>query len=361
MKTTKSFSIGFLLKKTAVKDDGQIPIYARIRVDGICADISVKRTTLESYWCSKSLRLNPRIKGAQSINLYLDEIYADLMDCHRQLYFEGKPISAQAIKSSYLGTDKLLETLGDIINYHWEVESVKLEKGTLKNYYATEKYLRRFTQHKYKKDDVHLNFIDYKFIVEFEQFLRSKPSLKVSKPLGNNGIMKHMERFQKLINIAVKLGCFSINPFNMYSLKFEDYESDFLEPEELISVKKFTSDNSSLMIVKDMFLFACYTGLSYIEIKSLTRKGIVEGVDGKLWIDVRRKKTKTKVKVPLLPQALEILNKYMNNVDYDSSSCLLPVFSNQKVNQHLKTIIKEVGIGKSVTFHVARHTFATTV
>ncbi|WP_067150184.1 site-specific integrase [Pseudotamlana agarivorans] len=361
MKSPKTFSVTFWLKKRSIRPNGHIPIYARIHVEGVRVDLSVKRSTLESDWCLETSRLNPRIKGSENVNFYLDEVYANLIECHRQLYFEGKPISAQAIKSRYLGTDKSLDTLCDIIKYHWEVESTKLEKGTLKNYNATEKYLKRFIRHKYKKDDLHLNFIDYQFIVEFEQFLRTTPSLKASQPLSNNGIMKHMERFQKLINIAVKLGCIITNPFNMYSLKFENYDSDFLEPEELKCLNGFNSNDSSLMTVKDMFLFACYTGLSYIEIKSLTKEGIVEGVDGKLWIDVRRKKTKTKVKVPLLPQALEILNKYLSNAENDRFSGLLPVFSNQTVNKYLKTIIKEVDIDKNITFHVARHTFATTV
>ncbi|MBD0832514.1 site-specific integrase [Aestuariibaculum sediminum] len=361
MKTTKSFSIGFWLKKTAIKSDGQIPIYARIRVDGVGADISIKRTTFESHWCSESSRLNPRVKGSQSINMYLDDVYADLMDCHRQLYSEGRPITSQKIKLRYLGKDKTFEKLSDIIRYHKEVEAPKLSQGTLKNYGATEKYLKRFIEHQYKTSDIQLQFIDYLFIVDFENYLRTCKPLRSSQPLNNNGVMKHMERFQKLVNIAVKFGCFTANPFNLYGLKYDDYDSAFLEIKELNKLKVVKLKESGLLLVRDLFLFSCYTGLTYTEVELLKKGDIVEGVDGDLWIDIKRKKTKTTVKVPLLPQANEILERYSQYPNQVNQNRLLPVISNQKVNKYLKTIAKLAGINKHLTFHVARHTFATTI
>ncbi|MHA7943565.1 site-specific integrase [Formosa sp. 3Alg 14/1] len=361
MKTTKTFSINFWLKKRSIKSNGQIPIYARILVNGVGADISIQRSTLASHWCHKSFRVKSRLKESKNINLYLDEVYSDLLECHRQLSSEGIPVTAKKIKLRYLGKDKTLETLEDVLNYHKTVESKKLQQGTLKNYAATEKYLKRFLQQKHSVSDIHLHFIDYSFIIEFEDFLRTCKPLRASQSLSNNGIMKHMERFQKLINIAMKFGCYRNNPFNLYGLKYEDYDSEFLEVKEIVKIKSIVLSSPSLKQTRDFFVFACYTGLSYIEVQKLNRTDIVEGIDGALWINVKRQKTKTPVRVPLLSQALEILERYKSYSCESNNYCLLPILSNQKVNAHLKDIAKSAGIHKHLTFHVARHTFATTI
>ncbi|MBO0356213.1 site-specific integrase [Muricauda ruestringensis] len=361
MKTSNSFSISFWLKKTAKKKNGQIPIYARIRFEGILADISVHRSTIEECWCPISGKIDHRAKGAQEINKYLDDIHAKLLECHRQLHSEGVPITSQAIKQRYLGKDKQFITLDDIFRYHRTHETSRLEKSTVKNYSATEKYLKRFTKKKFRTIDVNLPIIDYTFILEFEDYLRKCPPICKSQPLNNNGIMKHMERFKKLLGIAHKFGCIPQNPFNFYKMKFEEYDSDFLEEDELIRLASVKISENGIKLVRDVFLFACYTGLSYIEVKLLKQKDIVKGIDGEQWINVRRKKTKTPVRVPLLFQAKQILDKYSDYPNIINEHSLLPVYSNQKSNKHLKSIAKLGRINKHLTFHVARHTFATTI
>ena len=144
-------------------------------------------------------------------------------------------------------------------------------------------------------------------------------------------------------------------------MKFEDYDSDFLEEAEIQRLASVGIRDSGKGIVKDIFLFACYTGLSYIEVKLLKRGDIVTGIDGEEWINVKRKKTKTPVRVPLLSQAKGILDKYSDFPDVKNGHTLLPVYSNQKVNKYLKIIASNAGIKKHLTFHVARHTFATTI
>ncbi|WP_424989200.1 site-specific integrase [Flagellimonas sp.] len=361
METSKTFSISFWLKKTAKRKNGLVPIYARIKVDGIPSDLSIKRTTLEDHWCPKSNRLNPKVKGAIGINKYLDDVYANLLDCHRQLYSEGMAITSNAIKQRYLGEDRTLRTLEDIIKYHRDKEMPKLEPGTSKNYGATETYLKRFVKKKFSSQDIRLSFIDYTFVVEFEGFLRNCPSINKAQPLTNNGIMKHMERFKKLVGIAFKFRCIPQNPFNQYNMKFEDYDSDFLEEAEIQRLASVDIKDSGKAIVRDIFLFACYTGLSYIEVKFLKQGDIVTGIDGEEWINVKRKKTKTPVRVPLLAQAKSILDKYSDFPDVENGHTLLPVYSNQKVNKYLKIIAAKAQINKHLTFHVARHTFATTI
>lgn len=361
MKTSKTFSVHFWLKKTAKKSNGQVPIYARITVDGIRADLSIKRTALNIHWSSEAGKLNPRVSGAKNINEYLDDVYIRLMDCHKQLHAENILITAQAVKLRYLGKDKAVSTLKELIQYHSKNEMFKLEPGTAKNYSATEKYLNRFVKKKFKVSDVKLILVNYTFITDFENYLRNCPPLRASQPLSNNGIMKHMERFHKMMNIATKFGWVKQNPFALYNLKFEEYDSDFLEKNEIDLMETLEIKEHGIRLVRDLFIFACYTGLSYIEVKLLKIGDIVKGIDGEKWIYVRRKKTNTPVKVPILDKANEIINLYSHHPKLENGYSLLPVYSNQKVNKYLKEIAKEAGIKKHLTFHVARHTFATTV
>lgn len=361
MKNSNAFSIGFWLKKTARKNDGQVPIYARIRFEKQRSDLSVHRTVLEDHWCHSSGKVHRGFKEAASINMYLDDIQAKLLDCHRQLMAEGAPISARAIKDRFLGHDKPVQTLKDIIAFHRKHEVPKLAKGTVKNYSATETYLARFVKERFRTNDVKLSLIDYAFLIEFETYLRNCETIVKNIPLSNNGIMKHMERFKKMVTLAHKFGCMSRNPFSLYNMKFESYDSDFLEEEEIQKIKNLILKEFNLRIVRDVFLFSCYTGLSYIEVKLLKQGDIVKGIDGDFWIDVKRKKTNTPVKVPLLYDAKMVLDKYRDFPKLENGDSLLPVFSNQKVNAYLKLIAKKAQIHKKVTFHVARHTFATTI
>ena len=360
MRTSKTFNIYFWLKSSAVKQNGRLPIYVRIAVNGKRADISLKRDINEKDWNKKAGRMNSRLKNSKVLNNYLDLVYNQLLECHRELLQEKLLVSAQTIKQRYLGTDKPVTTLREIIKYHTERELIKLAQGTAKNYSATEKYLYRFIKDRFRVSDVSLTLIDYSFLVDFDTYLRNTKSLKKSQPLNNNGIMKHMERFKKIMNVGTQFGWIKKNPFAVYQLKFEEYASDFLDIADINLLKSSMISEPSMVVVRDMFLFSCYTGLSYVEVKNLRNENIVKGFDGEDWINVRRKKTNTPVKVPLLKEAKEILFKYSEYPRLDENY-LLPVFSNQKVNSYLKTIAKTVGINKHLTFHVARHTFATTI
>jgi site-specific recombinase XerD len=247
------------------------------------------------------------------------------------------------------------------MRYHRENDLKALAFGTAKNYGATETYIRRFVKKEFKTKDLYLAQIDYSFVVKFESYLRHCSPLRKSQSLGNNGIMKHLERLQKFANLALKHGWLNKNPFALYQLKFEEYDGDFLETFELDTLIDAEISEKGVSLVRDLFVFACYTGLSYIEVKNLKDKDIVTGVDGAPWIMVRRQKSKTQVKVPLLKRANGILKKYADHPCLENDYSLLPVYSAQKVNKYIKVIAKQCEIDKHLTFHVARHTFATTV
>ncbi|GAL68379.1 site-specific integrase [Jejuia pallidilutea] len=361
MTISTTFSVHFWLKKTVIKKDGTLPIYVRITVDGRRADLSTKQSISELKWCSIARRVKSKFSGAKEINDDLEAIYSKIVACHKQLFDDGNVISAQAIKLRYLNKDKPVVTINDLIIYHRENDLKKLSGGTAKNYPSTERYLNRFLLKEYNSSDYYLKKINYSFVTAFEKYLRNCPPLRKSQPLGNNGIMKHMERFQKLTTLALKHGWINSNPFSLYQLKFEEFDSPFLEQSEIDKIKSIRISEVSLLSTRNIFIFSCYTGLCYIEVKRLNTKSIVAGIDGEQWIMVKRQKTKTPVKVPLLDEAKEILEVYEDYPCIENEDRLFPVPSSQKVNEHLKTIASLCNIDKKLTFHVARHTFATTI
>ena len=227
MTTTHTFNIRFWLKKSSIRKDGTVPIYARIQTDSIPIDVSTKEAILEEHWCVISSRVKTRTKKTKDINELLDDVNSKIKMAYRQLKDEGRLITAQAIKLRYLGKDKAILTCKDLIEYHREKELKKLTSGTAKNYNATEKYIDRFIKKEFKSEDVYLAQIDYSFIVKFENYLLTCPPLRKSQPLNNNGIMKHLERLQKFMTLAFKHSWIKTDPFALYELKYEEFDCPF--------------------------------------------------------------------------------------------------------------------------------------
>lgn len=353
----KTFKV-LLWQNRAKTKNGLAPIYARVTINGKRAEISTGTSYPIDNWDSKASRAMGRSAGARSLNHRLEQICQRLHDCHQELVMEGGYIDPQTVKARYLGSDDKGRTLMDIASYHGDKMESVLKEGTLKNYRTTRTYLGNYLKHSLKTTDIHLEKLRYGFIIDFERYLRNPKNAISSKPITNNGVMKHLERLNKLMNLAVKLEWLAKNPFSRYSLKFTKFDRSYLTKTELSIFEKIELRKKSLSICRDMFVFACYTGLSYIDMKQLTGDQIVMGIDGKKWLFLRREKNQQPVRVPLLSKALEILERY--NDKLPSRSCL-PVYSNQKMNKYIREVAKLCKIDKHISFHVARHTFATTV
>ncbi len=357
MKTKQTFTIIFFTRKSR-SIPNLLSIYVRITIRSERAEISLQRSIETKEWDNGKGRAKGTSEKARILNAYLDQVYVKLLQCHKELLEEDKIVSSMALKQRFFGEDDVSKTLVDLIAYHNETMTHILKKGTTKNYYTTEKYVSSYLRTKLKTNDVHLKHLNYRFIADFEQYLRKSSDKRKQLALGNNGVMKHLERFKKLVNLAVKLEWIAKNPFDQFQLKFNKFDRVFLTERELKLIEDTTFMHNRLEQVKDFFIFSCYTGLSYIDLKELTPDHITRGIDNNYWIYTRREKTDELVKIPILPKAWEILQKYRNNHYSDK---LLPLFSNQKINVYLKEIATGCGIRKNITFHVARHTFATTV
>ncbi|WP_416448348.1 site-specific integrase [Leeuwenhoekiella sp. A2] len=358
MKNPVTFGITIFPKTNKAKG-GKAPLYARITLNSERIELSLQRRITLTLWDERKSRLRGSCTESIQVNKSIDRIYNQIYESFRQLQDENKVLSAAAIKARYMGVDDSFKKLSDILDYHTLNMQTVLKPGTMKNYRTTEKYLYEFLGVQMKSTDIYLKQINYGFILDFEHFLRTYKSKSHRPSPTNNGVMKHLERFKKLMNLAQKLEWVQKDPFSKFALKFTKAERDFLSKEELEKIIGFQSSRSALLQTRDIFVFACYTGLSYIDVKNLSANNIVPGIDGNKWIYTAREKTDTPVKIPILPQAQELLEIYAFKMQH--THLLLPVYSNQKTNTYLKEIARLLEINKKLTFHVARHTFATTV
>jgi site-specific recombinase XerD len=283
------------------------------------------------------------------------------MECYQEMQVQKRLITADAIKSMFLGTDQKDFTLCKLVDYHNQTMRDTLAWGTMKNYFTTQKYIHRFLKERFGTTDMFLSELSYKFITNFEFYLRNYKPKDHQKPLGNNGVMKHLERFRKMVTMAVKMEWVSRDPFDKYQLKFHRVDRDFLNDEELEAVENKDFKIVRLQWVRDLFVFSCYTGLAYIDAMNLTPSNITIGIDGEYWLSTCRQKTDQPVRVPILPKAWEIIEKYKTHPRAVQRGAIFPMISNQKLNSYLKEIADLCGIEKNLTFHLARHTFATTV
>lgn len=360
MRTTNTFGVQFITRTNKAKD-GLLPIYARVTVDGRRVEISLKRWIKPGDWNgSKGMAKGSR-EEIKSLNHYLDEVQARIMECYQEMQVQKRLITADAIKSMFLGTDQKDFTLCKLVDYHNQAMRDTLTWGTMKNYFTTQKYIHRFLKERFGTTDMFLSELSYKFITDFEFYLRNYKPKDHQKPLGNNGVMKHLERFRKMVTMAVKMEWVSRDPFDKYQLKFHRVDRGFLDAEELETLENRDFKIVRLQWVRDLFVFSCYTGLAYIDAMNLTPSNITIGIDGEYWLSTCRQKTDQPVRVPILPKAWEIIEKYKTHPRAVQRGAIFPMISNQKLNSYLKKIADLCGIEKNLTFHLARHTFATTV
>lgn len=362
MKTTNTntFGVIFYLKKYKI-NNGIAPIYARITVDGKRVDVSVKRSIEEKNWNGDKGMAKGNREEIRSLNTYLEQVRANIVACYQELVLQKKLITAELVKNNFLGNDNKEYTLSKVIEYHNTNMEHTLTWGTMKNYYTTQKYIQMFLKSRFNTSDIYLSELNYKFILDFEYFLRDHKPVDHHKPLANNGIMKHIERFRKMINMAIRMEWLEKDPFAAYQKKFEKVERGFLTKEELKSIETRHLPIERLESIRSLFVFSCYTGLSYIDVMQLKSENVIIGMDGEQWLFTNREKTNNPVKVPLLPEALEIIRRYKHHPRALAMGTLFPIISNQKLNSYLKEIADLCGIKKNLTFHLARHTFATTI
>lgn len=354
MKST--FRILFLVRWELKKEDGKVPIIARITIDGEKVRFSLKAEVLADIWDPKSGRARGQTKEALQLNRYLDSIKGQMITQYHSLSEANEVVTAAMVRDAFLGTNlrsnTLLAVFEEFNDRQEKLIGIDITQSTFNKYDLTYRRLKEFLKVKVRKNDIMLTLVDRNFVMDFETYL------KTEYKLDTNSSEKLMRIFKRITTMCFKNGQMPKDPFCDHKLKKVKKDRGYLTKAELEKIIDFKPDNKRLEKVRDIFLFCCFTGFDYSTTAALTDKDLVIDDDGAFWIDTHRIKTKTQAKVKLLDIPLSIIKKYELKRD---GNYLLSVMSNAKYNLYLKEIASICEIEKNVTSHLARHTFATTV
>ena len=348
------FRAVFYLRSNYVNKEGKTPVMLRIYLNNERLSIgSTGIAVQQSQWDSEKERLKGRTTEALSTNLELDNIQSGLQTIFKKLEMTDA-ISLERIKSEYLGKKEEVETMMTLFDKHnkdiAKQVGISVSAATFQKYNVCKRHFTAFLQDKYKRSDIRLSELTYIIIHDFDIYLRTVVGQ------NPNTATKTMKIFKTITILGRKLGVLNHDPFANYHFHLELVDRGFLTDEEILKIvnKKLTIPRLSL--VRDIFIFSCFTGLSYIYVANLTPEHLVN-MDDKQWIMTKRQKTNVESNILLLDIPKQIITKY-NNKTYREGK-LFPVLSNQKMNAYLKEIADICDIVKNLTFHMARHTFAT--
>ena len=351
-----TFSILFIMQKGKPNAEGNAPIFARITINHQMTHLATRYYLPPERWLPKEGRTVGRTKEEKEINAYLDNLRGLIFAKYNEMFLAGEQVTARKLKCRLISKDEksmsLLELFDDYIKDYSKLVGVSKTKKTCDRYILTRRRIEEFMESEYKRTDISVNDVNPKFITNFEIFLRTQYRL------SNNYVMKMIQRFRSIYQVAIDNGWANKNPFVSFKLKFENTERGYLTMEELTKLMNKQLPSKRLEHIRDVFVFSCFTGLAYCDARTLTNEHIIIGANNRPWLRTHRQKTSAPVDVPLLDVPLQILAKYEGCGGNDR---LLPIPANQKCNDYLKEIAAICGIEKRLTFHVARHTFATTV
>lgn len=357
MKT--KITLHFYAKSTKANAAGLLPIYVRLTVDGNRMEFSTKKFIDSAKWSPEMSKMKGTTEHARSLNEYLDLLKSKIFDIQMELIHRNELLTIEVFKNRLLGVQDnqrmLIPIFKDHNNKIKELVGKEYAPGTLERYTTSLKHTVEFLEWKYKVSDIDIKQIDHAFIMEYEFFLRSV------RNCANNTAVKYIKNFNKIIKICLANHWIDRDPLSNYKAKVKEVERVYLSEDEIETIinKDFATERLSL--VRDIFVFSCFTGLAYIDVKNLTKSHLSIGIDGEKWIFTHRQKTETASKIPILPVTQMIIDKYEEHPECSNQDKLLPILSNQKMNAYLKEIAGVCGINKELTFHIARHTFATTV
>jgi len=341
-------------------DDNTHFIYQRVRVDGKTKEWSIKRKWDARRWNQKLGRASDGKEDAKILNQYLDTLTAQFSRSQNELIGKDTPVTAGAIKEVIKRVTPAPKMLLEEFKDHNEKMNLLVgkedgyAKGTHDRFETARAHTTAFILYKYKVKDIKLAKLDYDFIESFALWLKTERSC------SHNTTMKYLTNMKKVVLKCIKKGFLRDDPFVEYPLTIKIIEKPSLTIAHLNALIEKEFSTFRLSFVRDMFLFSCFTGLSYADVKKLKRRDIVF-MEGMNWIVIPRTKTKVEATIPVLPQAQEILNRYSNPKGVTTSEKLIAVSSNQKLNEYLKEIAVLCEIPFNLTFHTARHTFATTI
>ena len=354
-----TLSVLFIIKKAKLLKNGEAPICMRITVNKRVAEIMIKRSIPVDLWNQKKECSKGKDRVATELNHYINTVRAKVLQIHRELEIDNKPITADIIKDCFYGRDKVQRSLLEVYAEHNEKCRALIGKeyteSTVTKFDTSINRLKEYIRSCYHRDDIMLAELDGQFIRNFDFWL------KTEKHCQNNSALKHLKNLKKVVRIALANDLIKKDPFYGIHFKQEEINVEFLSREELDILMNKEFAIKRLEQVRDIFVFCCFTALAFVDVQQLSREHLIKDNNGALWIRKARQKTNQMCNIPVLSIPQRILRKYEDNAECIKKGVLLPVISNQRMNAYLKEIADLCGITKRLTTHVARHTAATVV
>ncbi|MPQ48948.1 tyrosine-type recombinase/integrase [Marinifilum sp. N1E240] len=350
-------SILFFARKTTQLKNGESPIFVRITVDGQRLDISLKRSIDSNLWDANKGKCKGNSLKTKENNRYIQHMEQKLLKIITDLEIQEE-LTCKNLKASLNQENEDLSIISIFQRHNERCEKrigIDMAEGTVERYRTCLKHTQDFIKTQYNLKDLPLTKINHQFITDFEHYFRT------IRKCSTNTTFKYLKNFKKITNWALANEWMRSDPFTKIKFKMEKVDKEFLDDEELNKLMEKSFEIKRLEVIKDLYLFCCFTGLAFSDVKSLSQEHIVKGIDGNQWIKSKRRKTKVEFKIPLFDIPKAILAKYKDDPICMIHQKLLPVPSNQKMNAYLKEIADLCGINKNLSTHSARHTFATTV
>lgn len=355
MKST--FRTLFYLRKNQPKSNGMYPIMLRITINSKVTQFSTKIDIHPNQWDAKAGKAKGRTEEIAEINRKLTNLSSRIDKAYNKRMEENGYALPEEIKNDLLGTDTAHKTLIYYFTKHNEQYQQKVGKNTTyttyKRYELVKTRLIEFLSEKYNLTDISIREMNTILLEDFYLYLRNKSEI------NNNTAMKFLQRLRRVINFIIKGHGETIpDPFINFKFHYDEVEREILTLDEINTIYTKVFASKRLSQVRDIFIFSCFTGLSYIDVFNLAESNIQQAFDQSLWIMTKRSKTGVKVNVRLLDIPYKILEKYKGK---QKNGKVLPVITNQKMNDYLKEIAAICNIDKTLTFHIARHSFATSI
>lgn len=351
-----TFKVLFYLKRNKEKTQSVVPLMGRITVNGTISQFSAKLSVPERLWEVRGGRAKGRSLEADRINRYLDDIRSQIDRHYRDIRDRESYVTAEKVKNAWLGFGKRYRTLLSTFrsftdDLHGRI-GVDRSKNTWYRYLATMKHLQAFLTAKYRVSDIALAELEQSFIEQFHVYLKTERALKLTS------ICRYLDCLINVVKVSFNDGIMPRNPFASYRYNEPTPERAFLNEAEILTLQHAALRTKKQRIIRDLFLFSCFTGICYADMKSLVWKQFEQDAHGDWWVTGNRCKTDTQYVVKLLPAALSILERYREG-GAERVFAFMPHLNT--VDRSLKRIAVLCGIEKKLTFHSSRHTYATTI
>ena len=356
-----SFRVLFFLKKTRLLKNGEASVCMRITVNGTRVENNIRKSIDPALWSQAKETARGKSRRACDLNTYIEEARIKLYQIFCELEQQNRPVTAHLLQELFFGPEKpeeirtLLGTMQEHNDQCRALVGTDYALITVRRYESCRRYLAELIRQRYGKEDLPLAEVNGELVRAFAFYL------KTEKGCQQNTVIRYMKCLKKITNLARANDWMAKDPF--LGIRFHEKEvvREFLTMDELQTIYRKEFPLERLTLVRDVFIFAAFTGLAFIDVQQLAPEHIVRDNNGNLWIRKPRQKTKNMCNIPLLDIPQEILRKYADHPTCRKKGVLLPVPCNQKMNSYLKEIADICMIRKNLTTHCARHSYATSV